>query len=127
MSTGIESLRFGTVGLLSNVVLYFLYLAITALGIGHKSAMTALYCLGFLQTFMLNKKWTFRHEGMLRKTLMRYWVVYVSGYLLNLILLIVFVDLAGFPHQAVQAAMIVLIAALTFVLQKLWVFRTTIP
>ena len=122
-----EWLRFGTVGLLSNVVLYLLYLAVTALGVGHKTAMTALYCLGILQTFVLNKNWTFRHEGMLRTTLLRYWAIYLSGYFLNLIFLIVLVDLAGLPHQAVQAALIVVIAALSFILQKRWVFRTTMP
>jgi hypothetical protein len=32
---------------------------------------------------------------------------------------------AGFPHQMVQAVLVALIAALTFAVQKFWVFRRT--
>ena len=123
MSTPAQLLRFGAVGLLSNVVLYLLYLGATALGVGHKTAMSSLYCLGVLQTFALNRGWTFGHRGRAGAPLTRYWAVYGAGYLLNLALLYALVDLAGFAHQLVQAALIVLIAALTFALQKYWVFR----
>ncbi|HXM81085.1 MAG TPA: GtrA family protein [Burkholderiales bacterium] len=127
MSVPIELSRFAAVGLLSNVVLYLLYLAITALGIGPKGAVTLIYCVGVLQSFVLNKNWTFQHEGLLLKTLIRYWTIYLSAYFLNLILLILLVDVAGFAHQIVQAILVGLIATLTFVLQKFWVFRTPPP
>jgi putative flippase GtrA len=125
VSTPVALVRFGAVGLLSNVLLYVGYLAITALGMGHKSAVSVLYCVGVLQSFALNKRWTFRHEGAVRNTLARYWMVYLAAYPLNLLLLAVLVDVAGFPHQMVQAVLVALIAALTFVVQKFWVFRRT--
>jgi putative flippase GtrA len=118
-----ELARFGVVGVASNLVLYLLYLAATALGIGHKTAMTALYCLGVLQSFAFSRAWTFRHRGHAGGSLARYSAVYGAGYLLNLALLYALVDLAGIAHQPVQAALIALIALLTFLLQKYWVFR----
>lgn len=123
MSAPGQLVRFGAVGLLSNVVLYLLYLGATALGVGHKTAMSVLYCVGVVQTFFLNRAWTFGHRGRAGAPLVRYWAVYGAGYLVNLALLYALVDLAGLAHQLVQAALIVLIAALTFALQKYWVFR----
>jgi putative flippase GtrA len=123
LSTPGQLVRFGTVGVLSNLVLYLLYLGATALGLGHKTAMSCLYCLGVLQTFALNRGWTFGHRERAGAALARYWALYGAGYLLNLALLYALVDLAGLAHQLVQAALVVLIAALTFVLQKYWVFR----
>jgi putative flippase GtrA len=118
-----ELARFGAVGVLSNALLYVLYLAATGLGMGHKSAMTLLYCVGVLQTFFLNRQWTFRRGGTARAAFIRYWVVYLSAYALNLALLFLLVDTAGLPHQAVQGLLIVAIAALMFLAQKFWVFR----
>lgn len=123
MSAPGELARFGVVGVVSNLLLYLLYLAATALGIGHKTAMTGLYCVGVLQTFAFNRVWTFRHRGHAGAPIARYWTVYGAGYLLNLALLYALVDVAGIAHQLVQAALIVLIAVLTFLLQKYWVFR----
>jgi putative flippase GtrA len=117
-----ELLRFGTVGVVSNLVLYLLYVAATAAGIGHKTAMSVLYCLGVLQTYVLNGRWTFRRQGR-PGAAARYGAVYCAGYLLNLALLYLLVDVAGLAHLAVQAGLIVVVALLTFLLQKHWVFR----
>jgi putative flippase GtrA len=114
--------RFAAVGLASNAVLYALYLGLTAAGIGHKAAVTLLYCLGGMQGFALNRRWTFGHGGG-RGAMARFWLVYVSAYLLNLALLALLVDGADLPHRSVQAALIAVIAAVTFVLHKMWVFR----
>ena len=53
----------------------------------------------------------------------RYCTVYGLGYLLNLAVLYFLVDLHGYPHQSVQAAMIITLAVLLFISQKYWVFR----
>lgn len=127
MSTLIQLLRFAAVGVISNVVLYLLYLALTAVGLGYKTAMTIAYCVGVMQTFVVNKRWTFEHGGLLRRSFIRYVALYLCGYLLNLAAMIVFVDIAGFKHQIVQGLSIIFIAALLFVLQKFWVFRKGSP
>jgi len=124
MSTATEILRFGAVGLGSNALLYLLYLAATAVGIEPKVAMSLLYVVGVLQTFVLNKQWTFRHEGHVRRTAIRYWVAYAALYLANVVLLIVFVDMAGLDHRIVQGVLILVFGLVLFALQKYWVFRT---
>lgn len=116
--------RYGVVGLSSNLVGYFLYLGLTRLGLGPKTAMTLLYCVGVAQTFVFNKKWTFAHKKNGGLALFRYCVTYGLGYFINLAALLIAVDYWGWPHQWVQAAMILGLAAFLFSIQKFWVFRT---
>ena len=124
MSTGIEILRFGVVGLASNALLYLLYLATTAIGVEPKAAASLIYLVGVLLTFVLNKRWTFQHEGHVRRTAARYWVAYAFSYAANMVLLIIFVDIGGFDHRVVQGVLIAVIGLVLFALQKYWVFRT---
>jgi putative flippase GtrA len=124
MGTAIEILRFGVVGLGSNVLLYLLYLAVTAVGVEPKLAVSLIYLVGMLQTYVLNKRWTFQHGGHIRRTAARYWVAYGFSYAANMVLLIIFVDVAGFDHRVVQGVLIAVIGLALFALQKYWVFGT---
>lgn len=125
-STFIQLLRYGIIGVLSNAVGYLLYLAITAAGLEHKLTMTLLYVIGVAQTFIFNKRWTFRHNGMYRPVLIRYCISYAFGYAVNLLALYMLVDCLGYPHQIVQGMMIVALAAMLFLLQKFWVFSANL-
>jgi putative flippase GtrA len=121
-----QILRFAAVGLSSNGLLYLAYLGLTAIGVSPRSAMTLAYGAGVLQTFAFNRRWTFRHRGAGRPALIRYAATYILGYFINLVGLIVLVGRLGFPHQIVQAGMIISLAVLTFLLQRYWVFRPAV-
>ncbi len=118
-----QILRFGIVGVSSNIVIYALYLLLTSFGVGHISAMTLLFVLGVIQTFILNKQWTFTHQDIFQTSFLKYVAVYSFAYLLNLFALLVLVDKFGYPHQAVQGATILCLAIMLFFLLKYWVFR----
>jgi len=115
------------VGAAANIVLYFVYLLITAMGVPPKLAMTSLYFIGVLLTFVLNRNWSFEDGTPGRLALLRYCVVYGSGYLLNFAILAIFVDALKLPHQYVQGVAIVTLALYLFGLQKTWVFRSAGP
>ena len=85
--------------------------------------MTVLYVAGVVQTFFFNKSWSFRFGGLRARTFARYCVAYALGYVANFLALLFLVDRLGYPHQIVQAIMIVLLALMLFTLQKYWVFR----
>lgn len=118
-----QLIRYGIVGLTSNLIGYFLYLALTRLGVGPKTAMSILYGIGVAQTFLFNKKWTFKNKENHGPTLLRYCISYGLGYFINIFALLLCVDYLGLPHQWVQGAMIILLAVFLFTAQKLWVFR----
>ena len=115
--------RYSFVGLATNVILYLLYLLLTELGMGYKTAMSLLYVSGVFTTFIFNRNWSFRDDGGISITLFRYLAVSLSGYVINFSVLFWFVDVRSLPHQWVQGVMIFSLAVYLFLLQKFWVFR----
>ena len=53
MSTLRQLVSFGMIGIVSNAALYVIYLVMTRLGVGPKTAMTAVFALGVLSTVCL--------------------------------------------------------------------------
>jgi putative flippase GtrA len=119
--------RYAAVGLASNLALYAAYLLLTHLGMPSKLAMTLLYAMGVAQTFVFNKRWSFRSGGATKTQFRRYCAAYAFGYFFNLSALFLLVDRLGWPHQVVQGILILINAILLFLLQKFWVFRASPP
>ena len=122
-----QTIRFGLVGIISNALLYALYLILTALGIGPKLAMTLAYAIGVMQSFILNRRWTFGYRGASHDALVRYLGAHAFGYVLNWLILWFAVDRLGLGHQWVQLPAIAVVAASTFLLNRYWVFSLPTP
>lgn len=119
----VEVFKFATVGFFTNLILYIGFVVLTTIGFGEKSAMTMMYAVGVVQGFILNKRWTFKHNGSLIKTFLSYALLYALGYILNLFALIFFVDNLGFNSGYVQAIMICVLALFFFAVQKTIIFK----
>lgn len=117
-----QLIRYGLVGVASNLAVYLVYLLITFLGYEPKKAMTLLYIAGATIGFVGNRKWTFAHPGNLVPAGLRYAVAHLMGYLLNLAILLTFVDRLGYAHQAVQGVAIFVVAGFLFMVFKYFVF-----
>jgi len=116
-----QVIRYLIVGVASNLIGYLFYLALTRLGVGHKTAMSCIYVIGAAISFYLNRRWTFRAARPIRAGLARYLLALALGYLLNLAWLYIFVDLLGWRHELVQAGAIVVIAVYFFMINKYYV------
>lgn len=117
-----QFLSYALIGALTNLIGYALYLFLTYLWGAPKLTMTILYSVGALVGFLANRRFTFRHEGHIGVAGTRYLLVQLSGYILNLLLLVMFVDLLGFSHQIVQAIAIIMVAVFLFALSRIFVF-----
>ncbi len=122
MSLRIQAMKYILIGIYSNIFLYCIYIFLTKIGAGHKLAMTFLYLIGMLQTYFLNKYWTFENRNRILKNLWRYILAYGAIYIINLIMLFYFVDVVNLNHVVVQGALIIILAIFLFLLQKYWVF-----
>ncbi len=54
-----QLLRFGIVGVLANLSLYMVYLALVFMGLAPIWAMTTAFLMGVVVSFVFNAKWTF--------------------------------------------------------------------
>lgn len=120
-----QFIRYGMVGVATNLSGYLVYLFITYLGVEPKSTMTLLYVVGAAIGYMGNRQWAFGHKGDVLGSFMRYVLAHFCGYLINFMMLLVFSDRMGYPHQYVQAVAIVVVAGVLFLMFRYFVFSDT--
>ena len=121
----LQLLRYGVVGVVTNLALYLFYLLITYLGIEPKMAMTIAYVVGALIGFAGHRQWTFSHKGALLGSGARYCIAHFFGYLINFLILLTFVDTLGYSHRLVQAVAIIVVAGFLFITFRYFVFPKT--
>lgn len=118
-----SAIRYALVGICSNAIGYAVYLIATLLGgLNPKSAMTFVYCSVVLIGFLGNRAWTFQYSGKTSTTLVRYIAAHLIGYSINFMLLHIFTQILGYPHQIVQAVAIMIVALYLFTAFKYFVF-----
>lgn len=117
-----QLLRYGLVGVATNLALYSFYLLITYLGMEPKKAMTISYVVGASIGFIGHRQWTFAHKGAWLGSGTRYCIAHFCGYLINFLILLTFVDKLGYSHQWVQAVAIFVVAGFLFVTFRYFVF-----
>ena len=122
-----QLIRYGVVGVVSNLTIYCVYLLITYHGVEPKIAMTLLFITGASVGFIGNRQWTFAQQGNLSKSTLRYVIAYAIAYMLNFFSMWIAVDRMGVPHYWVQAVNLVVISALLFIVQKYWIFTLNHP
>ena len=120
-----QLIRFGIVGVISNMAGYLIYLLITSAGVDPKITVSLLFPIGTILNFVGNKKWTFGSSGSNLQTGFRHILVFAVGYILNILMLLFFVDYLGFAHQLVQFIAIFVVALYIFVAMKFFVFSNS--
>jgi len=111
------------VGLSSNLLLYVLYLGLTAFDVPPSIALIAVYAVAILYSYFFNMRWSFEKSSSV-KQITSYIAVYVAAYFLNVAALHWGVEVTALPHQIVQLFLIPIAAVLIFLALRLWVFRT---
>ena len=117
-----QLVRYALTGVIHNVGGFLLYLLATHFGADPKLAMSVLYVAGVMASFLLNRYWTFGDQSAVARSLARFLIAYLGGYLLNLGILLLFVDHLGYPHQWVQGCAIIGVAGALFLLNRYYVF-----
>lgn len=117
-----QLLSYALIGVLTNALGYALYIGLTQVWGAPKLTMSLLYLVGATIGFLANRSFTFVHRGHIGATGVRYLLVQFLGYLINLALLLLFVDWLGFSHQIIQAIAVVVVAIFLFVLFRVFVF-----
>ena len=119
-----EAVRFGVVGLLQNALNVAAFALLTGVGVEYRVAAVLAALAALLASFLLNRAWTFpgretpfHHQGA------RYALVFASAVALGVVLLTFFVEVAGLPEVPAQVASILVVAPLSFLVQRAWVFR----
>jgi putative flippase GtrA len=117
-----QVVRYGVVGVLNNLLGYLIYLLITWLWLDPKVAVTLMYPIGAVTSYFGHARYSFAYSGRPSNGIARYAISHVIGYGANIGMIYVFSDRLGYPHQLVQAAAIVAVAGILYLLFRYFVF-----
>lgn len=120
-----QLLRYALVGTISNAIGYLFYLSLTHLGCTPIFTMSLVYSAGATIGFFGNRSLTFSYKGSTIGSGVRFIIAHIMGYLINLSIIVVFVQHLGYPHQGVQAVAIFFVATFLFIIFKFFVFRAS--
>lgn len=114
--------RYGVVGVLNNLLGYLIYLLVTWLWLDPKVAVTLMYPIGAVTAYFGHARYSFAYSGRPSHGIARYTIAHMIGYGANIGMIYAFSDRLGYPHQLVQAAAIVAVAGILYILFRYFVF-----
>jgi putative flippase GtrA len=118
-----EITRYAVVGTATNLLGFLLYVLFTKLGMSPVKTISIFYLIQIGFAFYFNKKWSFNYRGRLSTSAIRYLIAYFGCYVLNFAMLEYFYGYLGLSHVIVQAAVVMVVVPLLFLIQEFWVFR----
>jgi putative flippase GtrA len=122
-SIGRQAARFVVVGAASYILNLTLYTVGLAAGLHYLSAAIVAFCLGFAFNFLTNRFWTFGAAGgAVGGQFLRFCGVAAVIVGLDLVLLRLTVGELGAPEIHAQAVIVLCLAPLSFLGNRLWAF-----
>ncbi len=119
-----QFVKFGIVGVSNTLIFFLVYtLLLKVFGVWYVAASGIGFAVGAINGFLWNRAWTFKGHVGDALTPVRWFVVQSSGLLVNLGLVYLFVDGAGFGKLEGQAVTIAIVTVLTFLANRAWTFR----
>lgn len=117
-----QIIRYGVVGVLNNLLGYGIYLLVTFFWLEPKIAISILYPIGATTAYFGHSKYSFSYQESHTKAMFRYVFAHFIGYSVNFLMLLILSDKLKFPHQAVQASAIFIVAGVLFLMFRYFVF-----
>jgi putative flippase GtrA len=115
-------LRFAVVGGSNTLLSWCVFALLESLGVHYLLASALAFMLGAVNSYVLNRRWTFASDGHWVPELARFAVVQGVGLVIDVAALYALVHGAGVPHLLAQALVFPLASVTTFALSRRWAF-----
>lgn len=110
-------------GILNTIVGYGVYFSLLYIDIYYILALLISSVIGITHSFIWNKKWTFGSKGDLKKESIRFVSVYGVAFLINLVILALFVEKFMFDPKIAQIFALGIVTMISFFGHKYWSFK----
>ncbi|HWX51690.1 MAG TPA: GtrA family protein [Solirubrobacteraceae bacterium] len=122
----LQLVRFGLVGGIGFAVNLAVYaLGVHVIGLDYRVAAVVAWLVAVMNNFILNRHWTFdARDGRMHFQAMRFLAVSLVAFGVSLLLLTLFVEVAGIAKVPAQALAVATSMPLNFLGNKLWSFRS---
>ena len=118
-----QVLQFGFIAIFTNITGYLLFVLCTLyLKFSPYLVISFLYPLAITATYILNKDLTFKQEKTLKKQKIIFITLYLSAYLLNILILHIAATIFFVPSYLAQGIAIIVLGIYLFLMQKKYVY-----
>ena len=118
-----QFVKYGVVGASNTVLTFIAYTVLVTLGVDYLLAVVLGYCVGSLNSYVLNRHWTFQARDIAHTTAgTRFAIVQAFAIGANVVLLYLFVHRLGVAKIPAQAILTVPLLAVTFFVNRWWSF-----
>jgi putative flippase GtrA len=122
-----QFVRFGVVGASNTVIAFLIYAVLAdALGVPYLLASAVGFIVGAVNSYLLNRSWTFRAQHAGYSTAPRFALVQGTGLGINLLVVYLLVSQAGLEKNIGQILATVVVEMVTFVAQRWWTFADAV-
>lgn len=115
-------LRFAVVGAGNTLLSWCAYALLEWAGVSYLLASGLAFALGALNSYVLNRRWTFRSRGRCGPEALRFGAVQCIGLAVDVLLLDALTRDAGLHHLIGQAVVFPVASGVTFALSRQWAF-----
>jgi putative flippase GtrA len=119
-----QLVRFGLVGCTNTALSWCAYALLVHAGVHLLAASAIAWIVGAINSYVLNRRWTFRSRGRWTPELVRFAVVQSAGLALDVVLLAALTRDAGIDKLLAQALVYPVTMVATFALSRQWAFAT---
>jgi putative flippase GtrA len=110
------------VGAGNTLLSWCVYAALTSFGVPYLAASALAFALGAVNSYVLNRRWTFRSRGRYAPEVVRFGVVQSVGLTVDVLLLGALTEDLGLHHLLAQAIVFPIASGVTFALSRQWAF-----
>jgi putative flippase GtrA len=120
----VQAIRFGLVGVLNTfITIAVIFILMKGFRVHYALSNSIGYALGFINSFLLNKKWTFRSAGNVGIEGMLFVAVFGVCYLIQFGALLFMKEVIGIKAEYAQLLAMPVYTSLNFMLNKFVTFR----
>ena len=120
---GMQWMRFAAVGVVNTAISTVVFASLVHAGADYVPASAIAFTLGALNSYILNRRWTFRSRVSCMPELGRFACVQAAGLAVDLVLLHAAIGDLGLPRILAQLLVFPAASAVTFVLSRQWAFK----
>ncbi|MCP5105625.1 MAG: GtrA family protein [bacterium] len=122
----VHLVKYGFVGAFNAVFTFIIYFVLLKIvGLHYLLSFSISWASGVLATYVINFKWVFKPEDKLvfKSRLMKYFIVYITSYVINMALLGTITESTGWDPLLAQFLIIPLVVSINFFGIKYWSMR----
>ena len=118
-----QFVKFGLVGVSNTLISLAIYYGLIAIRANYLFASYAGYIISSVSGYLFNKLWVFKNGKAVKESIVKYYIVYISSLIINMVSMYVWVDILLISSKVAPILTLCITVPYNYLLSKFWAFR----